>query len=228
MSNIDIDNNSSMDRELDILTQRFALLTDDISSKKNEIRQIEDEIDSLSNKRSTDSNTKHSLRTSKETLENSYNDYSQYKENQIFLKQPRKNFIEMSNLLEKTEKKVLELEKKVLRNQDRIENGIYQIERENKRKEKIDESREKCDFFRQKKKDIIEENKRLKILLEEILSFSKKKEKLLCSDEADELIKAFNKEEKKKKEFGLQNLLVFRTTDEILEEQEELISQLDL
>ncbi len=215
-----------MQQELEKLSSKFETVLSDIDQKKMEIRQLEEEIQSLANlpgDRLGNNNKKEkSGRLSGRQLD------SMYRDNMTIHKSNKKTFIQLSNEVTADEKKVKELEKKLTKNHERLENGLKQLDRENKRKVKLDCVAEKCEFFRDRHNQIHDDNKNLQQLLSEVLSYSKKKENLLCTDEADSILKAFNKEEKLRKEFEVDQLLVFKDLPEILAEQEELINKIDL
>lgn len=215
-----------MNKELEKLSSKFETVLNDIRQKKQEIDQLDEEIESLSilpgDNRDSNNKKELSARLSKRQLDSTYMD------NMALHTSNKKTFIQLSNEVNSDENKVKELEKKLTKNHERLENGLKQLDRENKRKEKLDSKAEKCEFFRDRHNKIYDDNKKLQQLLNEVLTYSKKKESLLCTDEADSILKAFNTEEKLRKEYEVDQLLIFKDLPEILTEQEELINKIDL
>ena len=214
-----------METELEKLNQKFDSIINDINQKETEISILEEEIESL---RNTQNQNTISSETYTDNLysesEGSNRLYSQYRTMIRDYDGDKKAFVALYENVKAEEKNVLQLEKQLIRIRDKIDNSLRSIDRESKRKDKLNGIKDKCDFYRDKYSKLYEENDRIKELLNAILNQSKMVEKKLCSSEADDLIKKFNDVVKQRQKYDLEQLLIFKDINEILEEQHNIIN----
>lgn len=216
---------TQMESELEKLGQKFDSIINDIKSKEAEIQQLEEDIEMLNtNPRRETISSENYTDGHQYDSETSNKLYSQYKSMIKNYDGDKKFFIVLYEDVKTEEKNVLQLEKQLTRIHEKLETGMKSIDRETKRKDKLIAIKEKCDFFRFKYEKLYYDNEKLKELLTAILNHSKTVEKTLCSAETDDLIKKFNDMIRERQQYDLEQLLVFKDIDEILEEQYNIIN----
>ena len=216
---------TQMEAELDKLNSKFDSIIVDIKFKESKILSLEEEINTLKNNQTREkliSDAESS--TNRIDEESSHRLYTQYRNIMRNYDGDKRVFITLYENVKNEEKAVLQLEKQMARINERIDNSIKSIEREKKRRDKLSTLKEKCDFYRYKYAQLYNENDKLKELLNAILYHSKTNEKKLHSLEADDLIKKFNNIIKEREKYDLEQLLVFKDINEILEEQYNIIN----